>query len=108
MGYISVPQDLSSLGRSSSLLDKVANLLCKIILKHLESLLTIIINELEIIIDSVLVLRQKYIYIYIYFLFCFVYFILCYFFFYIYIYIFDLTSILPKLLYCIKRLLLLV
>ncbi len=82
VGCISVPQDLSSLGGSSCLLDKVANLLCKIILKHLERFLTIIINELEIVIDSVLVLRKKYdffcicmIYIYIYFFFYVIYFI---------------------------------
>ncbi len=71
MGCISVPQDLSSLGGSSCLLDKVANLLCKIIRKHLESFLTNIINELEIIIDWVLVLRKKYyicFYYYIHFL----------------------------------------
>ncbi len=75
MGCISVPQDLSSLGGSSCLLDKVANLLCKIIRKHLESFLTNIINELEIIIDWVLVLRKKY-YICFYYYINFYYFIL--------------------------------
>lgn len=79
---------LYRLGRSSSLLDKVANLLCKIIRKHLESFLTIIINDLEFIIDSVLVLRKKY--------------------FILFFVSFHFTSILPKLLYCNKVLLLLV
>lgn len=62
---ISVPQDLSSLGRSSSLLDKVANLLCEIkSVKPLESRQTIIINELQFITDSVLfVLGKKHVHV---------------------------------------------